>query len=113
MIERNPSAKIRYIHAEAYVSDVVRAYQRKSFDELKTYYHSLDLLLVDDIQFFAGKSRTQEEFFYTFEALVAARKQLIITSDTLSRLNSKCALQSCSGKPIKKTLRWGKMKRFL
>jgi chromosomal replication initiator protein len=61
---------------------VVRAYQRKSFDELKTYYHSLDLLLVDDIQFFAGKSRTQEEFFYTFEALVAARKQLIITSDT-------------------------------
>jgi chromosomal replication initiator protein len=82
MIERNPSAKIRYIHAEAYVSDVVRAYQRKSFDELKTYYHSLDLLLVDDIQFFAGKSRTQEEFFYTFEALVAARKQLIITSDT-------------------------------
>ncbi|MEY3573311.1 MAG: chromosomal replication initiator protein DnaA [Pseudomonadota bacterium] len=82
MMERNPSAKIRYIHAEAYVSDVVRAYQRKSFDELKTYYHSLDLLLVDDIQFFAGKSRTQEEFFYTFEALVAARKQLIITSDT-------------------------------
>ncbi|CAM8619894.1 DnaA ATPase involved in DNA replication initiation [Burkholderiales bacterium] len=82
MIERNPSARIRYIHAEAYVSDVVRAYQRKSFDDLKTYYHSLDLLLVDDIQFFAGKSRTQEEFFYTFEALVAAKKQLIITSDT-------------------------------
>lgn len=82
MLERNPAARIRYIHAEAYVSDVVRAYQRKSFDDLKTYYHSLDLLLVDDIQFFAGKSRTQEEFFYTFEALVAAKKQLIITSDT-------------------------------
>jgi chromosomal replication initiator protein len=82
MLEENPSAKIRYIHAEAYVSDVVRAYQRKSFDELKRYYHSLDLLLIDDIQFFAGKSRTQEEFFYTFEALVAAKKQIIITSDT-------------------------------
>ena len=82
MLEENPAAKIRYIHAEAYVSDVVRAYQRKSFDDLKRYYHSLDLLLIDDIQFFAGKSRTQEEFFYTFEALVAAKKQIIITSDT-------------------------------
>jgi chromosomal replication initiator protein len=60
---------------------VVRAYQRKAFDEFKRYYHSLDLLLIDDIQFFAGKSRTQEEFFYAFEALVAGRKQIIITSD--------------------------------
>lgn len=80
--QRLPSAKIRYIHAETYVSDVVKAYQRKSFDEFKKYYHSLDLLLIDDIQFFAGKSRTQEEFFYAFEALIAAKKQLIITSDT-------------------------------
>ena len=82
MVEGNPQARIRYIHAEAYVSDVVRAYQRKSFDELKQYYHSLDLLLIDDIQFFGGKSRTQEEFFYAFEALIAAKKQIIITSDT-------------------------------
>lgn len=82
ILGRNPAARIRYTHAESYVSDVVRAYQRKSFDDLKTYYHSLDLLLIDDIQFFAGKSRTQEEFFYTFEALIAARKQLIITCDT-------------------------------
>ncbi|MFZ9811671.1 MAG: chromosomal replication initiator protein DnaA, partial [Burkholderiaceae bacterium] len=80
--QRLPGAKIRYIHAETYVSDVVKAYQRKSFDEFKKYYHSLDLLLIDDIQFFAGKSRTQEEFFYAFEALIAAKKQLIITSDT-------------------------------
>lgn len=80
--QRLPTAKIRYIHAETYVSDVVKAYQRKSFDEFKKYYHSLDLLLIDDIQFFAGKSRTQEEFFYAFEALIAAKKQLIITSDT-------------------------------
>ena len=78
----NPKAKIRYIHAEQYVRDVVTAYQRKGFDEFKRYYHSLDLLLIDDIQFFGGKSRTQEEFFYAFEALIAAKKQIIITSDT-------------------------------
>jgi len=78
----NPNAKIRYIHAEQYVRDVVTAYQRKGFDEFKRYYHSLDLLLIDDIQFFAGKNRTQEEFFYAFEALIAAKKQIIITSDT-------------------------------
>jgi chromosomal replication initiator protein len=75
-------ARIRYIHAEQYVSDVVKAYQRKAFDEFKRYYHSLDLLLIDDIQFFSGKSRTQEEFFYAFEALVANKAQVIITSDT-------------------------------
>jgi chromosomal replication initiator protein len=78
----NPGAKVRYIHAENYVSDVVRAYQHKSFDEFKRYYRSLDLLLVDDIQFFNGKSRTQEEFFYLFNTLVEARKQVIITCDT-------------------------------
>ena len=78
----NPSVKIRYIHAEQYVRDVVTAYQRKGFDDFKRYYHSLDLLLIDDIQFFGGKSRTQEEFFYAFEALIAAKKQIIITSDT-------------------------------
>ncbi len=77
-----PSAKIRYIHAEQYVRDVVTAYQRKGFDDFKRYYHSLDMLLIDDVQFFSGKSRTQEEFFYAFEALIAARKQIIITSDT-------------------------------
>ncbi|MGE5337593.1 MAG: chromosomal replication initiator protein DnaA [Gemmatimonadota bacterium] len=82
LLARKPSARVRYIHAEQYVSDVVRAYQRKAFDEFKRYYHSLDLLLIDDIQFIAGKSRTQEEFFYAFEALVAGRKQIIITSDT-------------------------------
>jgi len=81
ILARKPDARVRYIHAEQYVSDVVRAYQRKAFDDFKRYYHSLDLLLIDDIQFFAGKSRTQEEFFYAFEALVAGRKQIIITSD--------------------------------
>ncbi len=77
-----PGARIRYIHAEQYVRDVVTAYQRKGFDDFKHYYHSLDMLLIDDIQFFAGKNRTQEEFFYAFEALIAAKKQIIITSDT-------------------------------
>ncbi|MEO6917973.1 MAG: chromosomal replication initiator protein DnaA [Collimonas sp.] len=82
LLADNPNAKIRYIHAEQYVRDVVTAYQRKGFDDFKRYYHSLDLLLIDDIQFFGGKSRTQEEFFYAFEALIAAKKQIIITSDT-------------------------------
>ncbi len=79
---QRPDAKIRYIHAEQYVTDVVRAYQQKSFDEFKRYYHSLDLLLIDDIQFFSNKGRTQEEFFYAFNALVEAHKQIVITCDT-------------------------------
>jgi chromosomal replication initiator protein len=80
--DRRPDARIRYIHAEQYVTDVVRAYQQKSFDEFKRYYHSLDLLLIDDIQFFSNKGRTQEEFFYAFNALVEAHKQIVITCDT-------------------------------
>jgi chromosomal replication initiator protein len=82
LLQQKPNAKIRYIHAEQYVSDVVRAYQQKAFDKFKSYYHSLDLLLIDDIQFFSGKSRTQEEFFYAFEALTSNKSQVIITSDT-------------------------------
>ena len=101
LTQRNPNARARYIHAEAYVSDVVKAYQRKSFDEFKRYYHSLDLLLIDDIQFFAGKQRTQEEFFYAFEALIAAQKQIIITSDTypteLGEINPRLLTRFSSG----------------
>ncbi len=82
LLADKPNVRIRYIHAEQYVRDVVTAYQRKGFDDFKRYYHSLDMLLIDDIQFFAGKNRTQEEFFYAFEALIAAKKQIIITSDT-------------------------------
>jgi chromosomal replication initiator protein len=82
ILAQNPAAKIRYIHAETYVSDVVRAYQHKSFDEFKRHYRSLDLLLIDDIQFFGGKSRTQEEFFYLFNTLIEAHKQVVITCDT-------------------------------
>ncbi|SDW64420.1 chromosomal replication initiator protein DnaA [Nitrosomonas communis] len=82
IFENNHEAKIRYVHAEKYVSDVVSAYQHKSFDKFKLYYHSLDVLLVDDVQFFGGKNRTQEEFFYAFNTLVEAHKQVIITCDS-------------------------------
>jgi len=80
--ERLPGARVRYIHAQDYFDEMVRGIQRKSLYDFKQKYHTLDLLLVDDIQFLGGKDRTQEEFFYTFEALLTARKQLIITSDT-------------------------------
>ncbi|MBW7923717.1 MAG: chromosomal replication initiator protein DnaA [Burkholderiaceae bacterium] len=80
--ERMPGARVRYIHAQDYFDEMVRGIQRKSLQDFKQKYHTLDLLLVDDIQFLGGKDRTQEEFFYTFEALLTARKQLIITSDT-------------------------------
>jgi chromosomal replication initiator protein len=80
--QHNPDAKIRYLHAERYVSDVVKAYEHKAFDEFKRQYHSLDLLLIDDIQFFAKKTRTQEEFFYAFNSLIEAKKQIVITCDT-------------------------------
>ena len=79
---QNPDANIRYLHAERYVSDVVKAYENKAFDEFKRQYHSLDLLLIDDIQFFAKKTRTQEEFFYAFNTLIEEKKQIVITCDT-------------------------------
>ena len=81
VLKRNPKAKVRYIHAEQFVADVVRAYQHKSFDSLKRYYRTLDLFLIDDVQFFVGKSRSQEEVFYTFNSLFEAHKQVAITSD--------------------------------
>lgn len=80
-----PDAKICYMHAERYVADVVRAYQSNKFEEFKQYYHSLDILLIDDIQFFAGKSKTQEEFFYAFNNLIDSHKQVILTSDTFPK----------------------------
>jgi chromosomal replication initiator protein len=78
----NPTLEVRYVHAEDYFSDVVRAFQQNTRDAFKRYYRSLDLLLIDDIQFFNRKDRTQEEFFYAFNALIEAKKQIIITSDT-------------------------------
>ena len=80
--ELKPGAKVRYLHAERYVSDVVKAYENKAFDAFKKQYHSLDLLLIDDIQFFGKKTRTQEEFFYAFNTLIEEKKQIVITCDT-------------------------------
>ena len=82
LLKDKPDARVLYLHAEVFISDVVKNYQRKTFDELKAKYHSLDLLLIDDVQFFAGKERTQEEFFNAFEALLAKRAHIIMTSDT-------------------------------
>lgn len=82
LLAERPNAKVLYIHAEQFVSDVVKAYQRKTFDEFKDKYHSLDLLLIDDVQFFANKDRTQEEFFNAFEALLAKKSHIVMTSDT-------------------------------
>ncbi len=82
LLQERPDAKVLYIHAEQFVSDVVKAYQRKTFDEFKARYHSLDLLLIDDVQFFANKERTQEEFFNAFEALLAKKSHIVMTSDT-------------------------------
>ncbi|GAB4396565.1 MAG: chromosomal replication initiator protein DnaA [Rhodoferax sp.] len=82
LLSHQPQAKVLYLHAEQFVTDVVKAYQRKTFDEFKAYYHSLDLLLIDDVQFFANKERTQEEFFNAFEALLAKKSHIVMTSDT-------------------------------
>ena len=82
LLADRPDAKVLYIHAEQFVSDVVKAYQRRAFDEFKERYHSLDLLLIDDVQFFANKDRTQEEFFNAFEALLAKKSHIVMTSDT-------------------------------
>ncbi len=82
LLADKPGAKVLYIHAEQFVSDVVKAYQRKTFDQFKEKYHSLDLLLIDDVQFFGNKDRTQEEFFNAFEALLAKKSHIVMTSDT-------------------------------
>jgi chromosomal replication initiator protein len=85
MIQADPKTRIRYIHADRYVSDVVRAVRTNSYDDFKRRYDSLDLLLIDDIQFFSGKEGTQQQFFYTFNTLIEEHKQVIITSDTFPK----------------------------
>jgi chromosomal replication initiator protein len=77
----NPSATIAYLHSERFVGDMVRALQRNAINEFKAYYRSVDALLIDDIQFFAGKERSQEEFFHTFNALLEEQQQIILTCD--------------------------------
>lgn len=84
VLARNPKAVVRYVHVEDYFADVLRAYQQKSFDQFQRYYRSLDLLLIDDIQFLGvgNKERTRDEFFHAFNALTEAKKQIVITCDT-------------------------------
>lgn len=77
----NSKAKVVYVHSERFVSDMVRAIQKNAMAEFKAYYRSLEALLIDDIQFFAGKSQSQEEFFHTFNTLLESGSQIIITSD--------------------------------
>lgn len=78
---RNPQARIAYVHSERFVSDMVKALQHNQMNEFKAAYRSLDALLIDDIQFFAGKERSQEEFFHTFNALLEGQQQVILTCD--------------------------------
>jgi chromosomal replication initiator protein len=79
--ENNPGARVMYLHSEKFVSEMIQALRRNSIDAFKRRYRSVDTLLIDDIQFFAGKDRTQEEFFHTFNALLESRQQIILTCD--------------------------------
>lgn len=81
ILQKNPQAKVLYLHSERFVSDMVKALQKHSIDEFKNFYRSLNALLIDDIQFFAGKERSQEEFFHTFNTLIENCQQIILTCD--------------------------------
>lgn len=81
VVERNSNARVLYIHSERFVADMVKALQQGAMPDFKRFYRSLDALLIDDIQFFAGKDRTQEEFFHTFNALLEGNQQVILTCD--------------------------------
>ncbi|GMR20449.1 MAG: chromosomal replication initiator protein DnaA [Gammaproteobacteria bacterium] len=81
VISHKPEARVAYIHSERFVADMVRALQHNAINEFKNFYRNLDALLIDDIQFFVGKERSQEEFFHTFNALIEGQKQVIITAD--------------------------------
>jgi len=81
IISKNPQAKVVYLHSERFVADMVKALQHNAINEFKRYYRTLDALLIDDIQFFAGKERSQEEFFHTFNALLEGQQQVIMTCD--------------------------------
>ncbi|MCW8963972.1 MAG: chromosomal replication initiator protein DnaA [Gammaproteobacteria bacterium] len=81
MLEKKPDAKIVYLHSERFVSDMVKALQHNTIDNFKRFYRNVDALLIDDIQFFAGKERSQEEFFHTFNTLLESQQQVILTCD--------------------------------
>ncbi len=81
MLQQNPNAKVLYLHSERFVGDMVKALQHNAINEFKRHYRSADALLIDDIQFFAGKERSQEEFFHTFNALLEGQQQVVLTCD--------------------------------
>ena len=81
IIARNPRARVVYLHSERFVQDMVKALQHNAISDFKRYYRSVNALLIDDIQFFAGKERSQEEFFHTFNALLEGQNQVVLTSD--------------------------------
>lgn len=81
LVSHKPEAKIAYVHSERFVADMVKALQHNAINDFKKYYRSLDALLIDDIQFFSGKERSQEEFFHTFNTLLEGQRQVIITAD--------------------------------
>ncbi|MCH7695202.1 MAG: chromosomal replication initiator protein DnaA [Proteobacteria bacterium] len=81
ILKKKPSANIAYLHSERFVADMVRALQHNAINEFKRHYRGLDTLLIDDIQFFAGKERSQEEFFHTFNALLEGQHQIVLTCD--------------------------------
>ncbi len=81
IVKRDPSAKVVYLHSERFVQDMVKALQHNAIDDFKRYYRSVNALLIDDIQFFAGKERSQEEFFHTFNVLLEGQQQIILTCD--------------------------------
>lgn len=81
ILAKNPNANIVYLHSEKFVQDMVRAFQQNSIDAFKEYYRNVDALFVDDIQFFAGKERSQEEFFHTFNTLLEKKNQVVLTCD--------------------------------
>lgn len=83
LLDNNPAAKVVYIRSEVFVADMVNSLKNNKMDAFKSHYRSLDALLIDDIQFFAGKNQTQEEFFHTFNQLLEGQKQIIITSDRI------------------------------
>ena len=81
LLQREPDARVAYVHSERFVGDMVRGLQHNKISEFKRSYRSLDALLIDDIQFFAGKERSQEEFFHTFNALLEGQRQIVLTCD--------------------------------
>jgi chromosomal replication initiator protein len=81
ILQTNPNAKVVYLHSERFVADMIKALQHNAIDAFKSHYRSVDALLIDDIQFFAGKERSQEEFFHTFNALLESQQQVILTCD--------------------------------